>query len=749
VGNRNIYSLALAGAFALIAAAIPGCNCTHQTRGCASGNSCSNGDMGVPAVGAIFITPGDVTMDLVQGQPPAMQAFTVTLHGSSKDTDVTSASTFSLGDPTLGSMNGNTFTCGTAHGGSTFLTATYTPPGAGIQMATATIHVRVKGSFNGPDCMGGGCGNFPGDNAPNCNNITTTPKIVYPPDGVLLPPNMSVIAVHWTPFPGGGPITLYELDFANGNTDVRILTKCATQLTDTNGGATGGCELKLDQTMWDFIAKSNRGGDNVKITIRATTDGTCATASTNSVNIAFAQDDLNGAIFYWKSTTTIGVGVGGQIWAKSFGNSIPEEQMTGTGASPTTNLTAGCHGCHALSRDGLRMTVNYDDDDSDDEYGDTKSADVDVKNKTAFGVANTSQKQGQPPGFQSFNPDHTLYLGTNGNGVMPTNILYLYDGTNGMPANPAMFMNIGPAMGRPTMIDWGPDGRSVLFVLPTKVGNWRPDDDHVFGGSIYSIPYDPMNRVFGAATPVVTSSGENNFYPSYSPDGSFIAFNRVPLTGTVATIDTCTPTTMGAKQLCPNDSFSNPATRVLILSTKAGAMAIDAEKANGSPVSGPIAYSNSWPRWSPFVQMYKGSRLLWITFSSTRDYGLRVRNHQPNMFQCYPSDSLEDPGGQHQQPFPAGCQQPQIFMAAINLSTAEVSAGGDPSYPAFWLPFQAEVDAMNRPTHNHTAQWTSTVATQPQPDMGVCIPTGQSCAANPNACCTLYCNANGMCDLIP
>jgi hypothetical protein len=749
VRNRIIHAVVLAGAFAFAASGIPGCNCSSHVI-CHSGNVCSNGDMGIPAVGSIFITPGDVTLDLVQGQPPAMQAFTVTFHGANKDTDVTSASTFSLGDPTLGSMNGNTFTCGTAHGGSTFLTATYTPPGMGVQMATATIHVRVKGSFTGPDCMGGGCGNFPGDNAPPCNNIPATPTIVYPPDGVLLPPNMSVISVQWTPFPGSGPITLYELDFSNGNTDVRITTKCTTQLMDTANVATGGCELKLDPAMWDFIAKSNRGGDNVKITVRATTDGTCATPSANSVSVAFAQDDLNGAVYYWKSTTTIGVGVGGQIWAKQFGNSIPEEQMTGPGASPTTNLTAGCHGCHALSRDGLRMTVNFDDDDSDDEYGDTQSADVDVKMKMALGVPNTgSRGVGQPPGFQSFNPDHSFYFGTNGNGVAPTNILYMYDGNTGAAATPAIQMNIGPAMGRPTMIDWGPDGKSVLFVLPTKVGNWRPDDDHVFGGSIYSIPYDPMAKSFGSPSAVVTSAGENNFYPSYSPDGSFIAFNRVPLTGSVGAIDACTPTTMGASQLCPNDSFSNPATRVLILSTKAGSTAIDAENANGSKAASPVPTSNSWPRWSPFVQMYKGSKLLWITFSSTRDYGLRVRNHQPNMFQCYPSDSLEDPGGQHRQPFPSGCQQPQIWMAAINLSTAEVSTGGDPSYPAFWLPFQAEVDSMGRPTHNHTAQWTSTVVTQPQPDMGVCIPTGQSCAANPNACCTLYCNANGMCDLIP
>jgi len=60
----------------------------------------------------------------------------------------------------------------------------------------------------------------------------------------------------------------------------------------------------------------------------------------------------------------------------SFGDvGVPEEQMTGPGTG--ANLTAGCHGCHSLSRDGKYMVLNFDDDDSDDEYTDVKSALVD------------------------------------------------------------------------------------------------------------------------------------------------------------------------------------------------------------------------------------------------------------------------------------------------------------------------------------------------------------------------------------
>jgi hypothetical protein len=729
--SRAFLASLIAGSFALAAAIVPGCNCDkNPTRN-------MNGDMGVPSIGSITIDPSDVTLDLVQGQPPPTQAFTVTFHGSAGDQDVTGTSTYALTDLTFGAMNQNVFTAGTDHGGTTQLVASYQPSTGGQQTALATIHVRVHGTFQGPDCMGGGCGVFPPDNAPMCTATNITPQIYYPNDGVLLPPNMEVVAVHFTPFPGGPPalpIQEFEIDFENKNTDVRVVTKCATQLMDTASptpGATGGCEYKLDATVWDFIAKSNRGGDAVKITVRATTDGMCATSSTNSVNIAFAEEDLNGGIYYWKSTISSS-GTGGQIWAKAFGNSIPEEQITGNGA-----LSGTCYGCHSLSRDGKYMTVNQDDDDSDDEYGDVSLSLVDVKAKMTIGSPSFSFA-----GFQTFLNDDTLYMTSNGKPTGASNAFYLFNGMTGAANVPAS-VTVGAAGARPTQPDWSADGKTVYFVMPTKIGTWdsgsRKDDDHVFGGTIMSMSYDPMTKAFGTPTAVVTSTGDNNYYPGISPDGAFLIYNHVPMLPVPNPIAGNTDCTGTAPQVtCPNDSFSNIKARVTLLSTKAGATPVDAENANGSPAASPIDYSNSWPRWSPFIQAYKGDKLLWVTFSSTRDYGLRVRNHKTGMFQCYPADSLQDPNGAHQQPFDPNCQQPQIWMAAIDLSHLEF-ASADPSFVAFWLPFQAEVNAMGQPNHNHTAQWTESVVDQPPPDMAACIPSGGMCTPGGTPCCSGGC----------
>jgi hypothetical protein len=619
--------------------------------------------------------------------------------------------------------------------------ATKTDAGSGP--AGPTMPSSANGTFTAPDCAG--C-TFPQKTAAPCAAGAPAISIVYPPDGVLVPPNMNTMSVQWTPF---GSYKTFEVDFSNAITDTRIITQCATQTAD-NGQPpmpSGGCELVLSAMQWSFLASANRGLTPVTITVRGTTDGVCASSSAASTHIEFAEQDLLGAIYYWKSTVTA-VGTGGQIWVKSFGDANPEQQVTGTGGA----LAASCNGCHALSRDGLRMVVYSDDNDSDDEYSDVTGSLIDMTTKMAIGTAYAGRGTGQPPGFSTFYPDHTLYLTSNGLPNPPPNTFAFWDGNAGTAG---MTAALGLATDRPTMPDFSPDGKSVVYVLPTKAASWdvptvssgatsgrrtggggggrspRGDDDHIFGGSLYTAAY-AGNQMLGTPQAFVTSAGENNYYPSYSPDGQFIVFDRAAHDASVATIDGCLTT---PNPLCPNDSFSNPAAR-LMLTGAAAAAPVDLTAANGSAAGAPVPLSNSWPRWSPFVQTYKGNKLLWVAFSSTRDYGLRVRNHQTGMYQCYPADSYALPGAPHGQAFAASCQQPQLWMAAINLSAA---AGQDPSRVAFWLPFQ------DITTHNHTPQWTQQVATMPPPPPTMCVPTGGSCINNPGACCSSSCNAYGAC----
>jgi hypothetical protein len=553
--------------------------------------------------------------------------------------------------------------------------------------------------------------------------------------------------VQWTPY---GGYQTYEVDFSNNITDTRIITKCSTQTMDTSQPSvtSGGCDLELTQAEWTLLVNANRGLGPVTVTVRGTTDGTCATTSQSSVKLSFATEDLHGAIYYWKSTVSAN-GTGGQIWEKQFGDTTPEQQVTGISGSA---LSSSCNGCHVLSRDGTRMVVESDDDDSDDEYNDVKGSLIDMATKLAIGGTGGGRVPGtQPPGFSTISPTAASYLSTIGLGTpAPTNTFTLWSGSTGTQTStlPAF----GTSTDRPTMPDWSPDGKNVVYVLPTKVAQWdtiggfgggRNDDDHMFGGSLWILPYTG-NGTFGTPTVFLQSKGENNYYPSYSPDNEFIVFDRAPASTTVSAIDGCPIQGSGAGSTananCPNDSFSNPAARLMLIGTSNTATAIDLQKANGSTLATPMNLSNSWPRWSPFVQTYNGGRLLWVAFSSTRDYGVLVRNHLTGMYQCYPADSYEQPGAPHGGTFDPLCQQPKLWMAAINLSE---SPGVDPSFPAFFLPFQ------DITTHNHTPQWTQEVVTTPPPDAGTtCVMTGGNCLTSP-CCAGLVCSGTGVCGVVP
>ncbi|HEX3766652.1 MAG TPA: hypothetical protein VHW23_48490, partial [Kofleriaceae bacterium] len=90
-----------------------------------------------------------------------------------------------------------------------------------------------------------GCAAFPppgSGSPPTCTAQGAAPQLVYPPDQVLLPPNMNVIEVQFLPGAGN---TLFEIDFKNSAIDVRFETMC-NAITSTRGAKTDGCAFQLD-----------------------------------------------------------------------------------------------------------------------------------------------------------------------------------------------------------------------------------------------------------------------------------------------------------------------------------------------------------------------------------------------------------------------------------------------------------------------------------------------------------------------
>ena len=168
-------------------------------------------------------------------------------------------------------------------------------------------------------------------------------------------------------------------------------------------------------------------------------------------------------------------------------------------------------------------------------------------------------------------------------------------------------------------------------------------------GKLYTRSFDPVTNAFGAEVPLVTE-GVSNFYPSWSPDGQYVLFNR-------------------SDTNAPQGAYNNGNASLWVIKADGSAPAVELVAANQG-----LGLTNSWGRWAPFSQTVgtAGEQIYWVTVSSKRAFGTRL---------------------------PAGT--PQIWMTPFRVATA--AAGQDPSVSAFWLPFQ------NLGSNNHIAQWTERV----------------------------------------
>src|SRR5207249_7655168 len=109
----------------------------------------------------------------------------------------------------------------------------------------------------------------------------------------------NVLEVQWTPSAGA---TMYDVEFTNGVTNVKVETPCV-DVPDVRGAASRGCGLTLPLAAWLDVANENRDGDPVHVTVRATKDGSCVASSTTTVDVSLAKEDLAGGIYYWQSAT--------------------------------------------------------------------------------------------------------------------------------------------------------------------------------------------------------------------------------------------------------------------------------------------------------------------------------------------------------------------------------------------------------------------------------------------------------------
>lgn len=618
--RSTAWALALSASAVLAAACGSSKNAGYDDgAGSSGGASSSSGSIDGPlaeAGASLAIDPVETSLSIEDGKPLPTADFKTTLvHADGSKEDVTAEAKFSV-PVGFGGIEG------TFEGGRFTPTKNAVGKGAihaearGLS-ADAKITIRAKRVIVADGAPADAATKFGGGDDPS-----KKPSIAYPQDGVMVPPNMNEIDLHFVP---GAGQTLFELSVVGDLLDLRVYMACAA--------SGGGCVNRIDKTIWKTIAEGGRGQLPYKVKLRGVNGATPGLVGASAEQaMSFGEENITGGIYYWNAspgaTMRYEFGVSGQK---------AETYMNAASAGAST-----CVGCHVLSRDGKKVAIGMDIP-APSPY---KVFEVGTK-------AQVYQQGGQFGGganFFSFSPDTSKILTSNGVTIE------MHDAATGAI--------IGGQIAQGAMPDWSPDGSKMVYSKPAKsppcIGfcgatgvNQASLELMTFDGSTWK----------AAGTLVGGSSSSNAYYPSFSPDGAFVVFNR-------------------AAEPSKNGSYDAPDATLHYVNAVGGGAAPLAKAGSNA--------GDSWPKWTPVAQAWRGKKLMWFTFSSRRAYGLKM----------------------------AAGTRAQIWMAAFDPEAA--AAGKDASFTAFWLPFQDEGSA------NHIAQWVTTVVRKPCDDGGACA-NGEQC----------------------
>jgi WD40-like Beta Propeller Repeat len=431
----------------------------------------------------------------------------------------------------------------------------------------------------------------------------------------VMPRNVGDFEIHWNDAHGND---VFEVSLHTAYSDLKLYTKGANGIAGT--GPTPSW-IALQASEWFTTVGT---ANNVSFQVRGATTATPGNVGAAAMQtVELSHEDMNGGLYYWAASSAAPDAVTGIYRHDMARPGEPAEEFM------TTKQTAGrCVACHVLSRDGTKMAVTFDG-------GGKPATLVDVGTRTAAPITTAWD-------FGTFTPDNTQFLS------IENSTLTVRDTTTQAVL---ATMDSDFPVSHP---DLSPDGRRLVYASnPRNEHDWQFDV-----GSLYTRSYNATTHAFGPVTPLV-DDGANNFYPSWSPDGNWIVFNKAA----ADSYDDANATTWVIKS-----DGSQPAVELVAADSTAGT-------------------TNSWPRWAPFPQTLASNNepMFWITMASKRDFGVRLRNT-----------------GKFQRPAQGSpAKSSQIWMTPFCPARAEQKK--DPSAPVFRLPFQ------NLTSSNHIAQWTERV----------------------------------------
>jgi len=214
-----------------------------------------------------------------------------------------------------------------------------------------------------------------------------------------------------------------------------------------------------------------------------------------------------------------------------------------------------------------------------------------------------------------------------------------------------------------TFPDWSPDGKWVVI----SMGTGRMGNKDATATSLARMAVLP-NDEFGKPVVIRASEKEDDTlcFAMFAPDSQTLAFVRAK-----------------------GKSKDNPTAQIFLMPADGSGPPQPLTRLNQrvGDTDGLLGLGNTMPTWAPSTT----NGIYWLAFSSIRDYG----------------DVL------------LGLARDQIWGAALDAS--KIGGTADPSYAAFWMPFQQVEE------HNHRAFWAL------DPDQG-CPPGLEICDSLDNDC---------------
>jgi hypothetical protein len=424
-------------------------------------------------------------------------------------------------------------------------------------------------------------------------NDSCAAELLYPLEDSVMPASFQAPLIQWD----AAGHNMHMLEIASAWTTITVYTSAD--------------EYQPAQDVWNGLTIYDPA-DTVTLTLTSGTwngTGFSGSVCTSSTSTTFEVTDgsLNGTIVYWEPPIT---------------KAISFDAVGGTQNSTVQFAAAVCHGCHTVNlANPMRMTYGPD-------FPGTTAL-IDLANPGTI----LQQWGGFFPLVDYGAPDNTGAYVVVGESGFTGSLLKLKN------ANTGAEVGVVTTSKSAAMPNWSPDGSKIVYVGCDGAASALEAAEC----DLFTQDWNPTTQTFSNETEIAShASGETLYYPSFSPDSQWVAYNRA------------TPVLNSDGE--ENWSNANPTADMMLVSASGGAQIL-LSQANGV---GDL--TNSWPRWAPVTANYA-----WLAVSSKRPYGHTVDNRS------------------------------QLWVTGIDFSIA--ATGADPSRPPAWIPGQLTSAG------NHTPTW--------------------------------------------